>query len=121
MLVTKCSRLLRLGSRPSVKLSKVVIGICPSLVDRRWSCQSPLRTVGHTTSGFPEHKREWPLSRAEGWGKPAHRSTAHERSLTRHKLPRQVDSSKLDCSPSNRSRYCAGGRLPSASCGGSRC
>jgi len=33
------------------------------------------------------------------------------------KLPRQVDSSKLDCSPSKRSRYCAGGRLPSASCG----
>src|SRR5204862_3369311 len=30
MLVMKCSRLLRFGSRPSVKLLKAVIGICPS-------------------------------------------------------------------------------------------
>src|SRR5437764_8196368 len=30
MLVIKCSRLLRFGSRPSVKLLKAVIGICPS-------------------------------------------------------------------------------------------
>ena len=34
------------------------------------------------------------------------------------KLPRQVDSSKVEfCVASRRSRYRAGGRLPSASCG----
>ena len=33
------------------------------------------------------------------------------------KLPRQVDSSKLDCSAMIFSRYLAGGRLPSESCG----
>src|SRR6266446_2177609 len=32
MLVMKCSRLLRFGSRPSVKLLKVVIGISPPLL-----------------------------------------------------------------------------------------
>src|SRR6266702_4801322 len=32
MLVMKCSRLLRFGSRPSVKLLKAVIGICPPIV-----------------------------------------------------------------------------------------
>src|SRR6266446_8110889 len=31
MLVMKCSRLLRFGSRPSLKLLKAVIGICPPL------------------------------------------------------------------------------------------
>lgn len=33
------------------------------------------------------------------------------------KLPRQVDSCKLDCSAMIFSRYFAGGRLPSESCG----
>src|SRR6266480_5755694 len=32
MLVMKCSRLLRFDSRPSVKLLKAVIGICPRIV-----------------------------------------------------------------------------------------
>src|SRR6266446_742367 len=31
MLVVKCSRLLRFGSRPSVKLLKAVIGMCPPI------------------------------------------------------------------------------------------
>src|SRR5437660_12771096 len=41
MLVMKCSRLLRLGSRPSLKLLKAVIGICsPFVCQLRWLPQS---------------------------------------------------------------------------------
>ncbi|TMH67175.1 MAG: hypothetical protein E6H48_09385 [Betaproteobacteria bacterium] len=45
MAVTKCSRLLRLGSRPSVKLLKAVIGTGLSFVSQRLTPESPLQTA----------------------------------------------------------------------------
>src|SRR5882762_1635976 len=64
MVVTKCSRLLRFGSRPSVKLLKAVIGIGLSFVSQRLRRQFSLPTAGGTTSVLPKRKVELASSKS---------------------------------------------------------
>src|SRR5207237_6163179 len=72
VLVTKCSRLLRFGSRPSVKLLKAVIGICPPNVSasvatrsaRKCPSGSDLLFLGRRSRkiGIPDISATLPLS-----------------------------------------------------------
>src|SRR5437588_3820407 len=72
MLVMKCSRLLRFGSRPSVKLLKAVIGICPPNVSasvatrsaRNCQCGSHLFFLGRRNRkiGIPDVSTTLPLA-----------------------------------------------------------
>src|SRR5439155_8689834 len=63
--VTKCSRLLRLGSRPSAKLLKAVIGTVLSFVSQRLMAESPLQTATVTRVTFANMKSKPTYASAE--------------------------------------------------------